>query len=138
MFRKDFLEATPISVVWKSAVQFTGQQRQLDPHANTTETLAVQLSRAAIVNTNQQQWHYLTDSQASGSAQVSRPMGMCLSKQIKDHRRHKTKKSCSASSVSKRSSDSFESVDVARNCSTPPEVLVCFSGILTNGTSLHM
>ena len=48
MFRKDFLEATPISVVWKSAVQFTGQQRQLDPHANTTETLAVQLSRIRI------------------------------------------------------------------------------------------
>jgi hypothetical protein len=36
--------ATPVWVVWKSAVQFTGQQRQFDPLANTshTDTPAVQ------------------------------------------------------------------------------------------------
>ena len=32
-----FFGATPICVVWKSAVQFTGQHRQLDPLANTSQ-----------------------------------------------------------------------------------------------------
>ena len=31
-----FFGATPVCVVWKSAVQFTGQQQQLDPFANTS------------------------------------------------------------------------------------------------------
>jgi hypothetical protein len=36
LFRKVFFGATPICDAWKSAVQFTGQQQQLDPLANTS------------------------------------------------------------------------------------------------------
>ena len=34
---KGFPGETPICVVWKSAVQLTGQQQQLDPLANTSQ-----------------------------------------------------------------------------------------------------
>jgi hypothetical protein len=32
-----FFGTTPICIVWKSTVQFTGQQQQLDPLANTAQ-----------------------------------------------------------------------------------------------------
>jgi hypothetical protein len=34
---KGFPGETPICVVWKSAVQLTGQQQQLDPLADTSQ-----------------------------------------------------------------------------------------------------
>jgi hypothetical protein len=36
-----FFVATPVCVVWKSAVQFTGQQRQLHPLTSKHELAAV-------------------------------------------------------------------------------------------------
>jgi hypothetical protein len=54
-----FFGATPVSVVWKSAVQFTGQQWQLEPLAKTSKTSAIQLGRVEIANRNQQRWHHL-------------------------------------------------------------------------------
>jgi hypothetical protein len=50
-------------IVRKSAVQFIGQQQQLDQLAYTfTDTPAVQFCRVGIANTNQQQWHYLAEA----------------------------------------------------------------------------
>jgi hypothetical protein len=64
-----FFGATPICVVWKSAVQFTGQQQQLDPLAYFTDTSAVQFSRVGLATAVTQPSR---DSQASASARVSR------------------------------------------------------------------
>jgi hypothetical protein len=55
-----FFGAAPICVVWKSAVQFTGQQWQLSPLANTLG-IHQQAGRVEIVNRNQQWWHYLAE-----------------------------------------------------------------------------
>jgi hypothetical protein len=45
--------ATPICVIWKSAVQFPDLQGQLDQLENT-DTSIVQFSRVSITNMNQQ------------------------------------------------------------------------------------
>jgi hypothetical protein len=55
-----FFGATPFCVVWKTAVQFTGRQQQLDPLANTSQIH--HLGRVRIANMNQQRWHYLAET----------------------------------------------------------------------------
>ena len=72
-----FFGATLICVVWKSAVQFTGQQQQLNPLANTShtpaDTPAVELGRVGIANMKSALVALPSrDSQTLASAQISR------------------------------------------------------------------
>jgi hypothetical protein len=66
-----FFGASSICVVWKSAVQFTGQQAVAAQSTckHFMDTPVVQLDRVRIANMNQQRCHCLPcrDSQASAS-----------------------------------------------------------------------
>jgi hypothetical protein len=57
-----FFGATPVCVVWKSAVQFTGQQRQLDPPTNISQIH----QQSSSVESGEQTWisrqHYLAET----------------------------------------------------------------------------
>jgi hypothetical protein len=64
-----FFGATPVCVVRKSAVQFPGQQWQLDPLTDTSRISAVQFGRVGIATVAIRPSR---DSQASASAQVSK------------------------------------------------------------------
>ena len=85
----------------------TDQQLQLDPLANTS---TIQFSRVGIANTNQQLWHDLAETakpqpwhkSAGGTRRDARKSSqLCLSQQIEDQWRLKTKNHCTASSISK-------------------------------------
>ena len=53
-----FFEATPVCVVWKLAVQFTGRSTR----KHFTDTPAVQFCRVGITNMTQQWSHYLPET----------------------------------------------------------------------------
>ena len=134
-----FFGATPVWVVWKSAVQFMGQQWQLDLLAIMfMDTPAIQFGRVRTANTNQQWWYYLADTARSQPRHESaggtkarrntrRSSWLCLCLQSEDQWRYKTNKRCTHSSVSKPSSASTTICQVLfiplPNIMCPPWVL---------------
>jgi len=87
-----FFGATAICVIWKLAVQFTGQQQQLDLLANIS-------------------WIY----QQSSSVELGKQQ------QRHNHRRCETHKRCTASCTSKPSSIPITPWSPVESCLYPPE-----------------
>ena len=60
---KEVFGVTPLCIVRKSAVEFTGQQQQFDPLINKhfVDAPAVQSGRVGIANRNQRWWHCLAE-----------------------------------------------------------------------------
>jgi hypothetical protein len=97
-----FFGATPICVVWKSIVQFTGQQTQLHLFPNTSQIYR-QSSRHYLAKTTRSQPQHKS---AGATRRNARRNYFCLSQQIKDQSRCETQKHCTVSSISKLSSAS--------------------------------
>jgi hypothetical protein len=110
-----FFGATPVCVVWKLAVQFTGQQWQLNLLTNTSQIhwqsssvdrLATTVSGASET-VRPQPW---LESAGMTNRNTKRSSHLCLCHESKDQRRLQTHKFCITNCISKPSSISCHSV----------------------------